>query len=226
MAAFTRAYMAAPGGSASDTVLASWPKPGPYATKLLTIARENPTSPTRFEAMQWVVEHDQADRDALDEALTILSKDFAGDDRIGVVVQQLVHATSPAAEAFLRAVIKDNSDNICRGTAVYMLGMLMKNRAQSVTEVDPDATAQARRKRDMDAAEALFTQTMNDYPDIIGGSSFTLGQSASDAIFEMRSPLAIGKVAPDITGDDIDGKPMKLSEFHGKVVMLDFWGDW
>jgi hypothetical protein len=38
--------------------------------------------------------------------------------------------------------------------------------------------------------------------------------------------LAIGKAAPEITGEDIDGKPLKLSDYKGKVVVLDFWGNW
>ena len=38
--------------------------------------------------------------------------------------------------------------------------------------------------------------------------------------------LAIGKVAPDIVGEDIDGKKFKLSDYRGKVVVLDFWGHW
>ena len=38
--------------------------------------------------------------------------------------------------------------------------------------------------------------------------------------------FAIGQTAPEITGKDLDGKPMKLSEFRGKVVVLDFWGHW
>ena len=41
-----------------------------------------------------------------------------------------------------------------------------------------------------------------------------------------REALAIGKPAPEIEGIDHDGKPMKLSDFKGKVVVLDFWGDW
>jgi AhpC/TSA family len=36
----------------------------------------------------------------------------------------------------------------------------------------------------------------------------------------------IGATAPEITGKDLDGKVMKLSEFRGKVVVLDFWGFW
>ena len=38
--------------------------------------------------------------------------------------------------------------------------------------------------------------------------------------------LAIGKVAPEIAGVDIDGAKFKLSDYRGKVVVLDFWGDW
>jgi hypothetical protein len=38
--------------------------------------------------------------------------------------------------------------------------------------------------------------------------------------------LAIGQPAPDIVGVDVDGKAMKLSDYRGKVVVLDFWGDW
>ena len=38
--------------------------------------------------------------------------------------------------------------------------------------------------------------------------------------------LAIGQVAPEITGVDVDGKKFQLSDYRGKVVVLDFWGDW
>src|SRR5262249_10220364 len=31
--------------------------------------------------------------------------------------------------------------------------------------------------------------------------------------------------APEIVGTDVDGKSLKLSDFRGKVVLLDFWGD-
>ena len=52
-----------------------------------------------------------------------------------------------------------------------------------------------------------------------------LGERAERDLFEIRN-LAIGKVAPEIEGEDIDGKPLKLSDFKGKVVVLDFWGHW
>jgi len=32
-----------------------------------------------------------------------------------------------------------------------------------------------------------------------------------------------GKRAPDIVGEDADGVQFKLSDYRGKVVLLDFW---
>lgn len=41
-----------------------------------------------------------------------------------------------------------------------------------------------------------------------------------------RRGLAIGDIAPEIAGFDLDGAPFRLSDHRGKVVVLDFWGDW
>jgi peroxiredoxin len=38
--------------------------------------------------------------------------------------------------------------------------------------------------------------------------------------------LSIGKLAPDIEGKDFDEVAFKLSDYRGKIVVLDFWGDW
>jgi hypothetical protein len=36
----------------------------------------------------------------------------------------------------------------------------------------------------------------------------------------------VGMLAPEIEGPDLDGVQFKLSDYRGKVVMLDFYGDW
>lgn len=33
----------------------------------------------------------------------------------------------------------------------------------------------------------------------------------------------VGQPAPQMAGLDLDGKPFQLSDYRGKVVMLDFW---
>ncbi len=51
------------------------------------------------------------------------------------------------------------------------------------------------------------------------------GQLAKSTIFELTK-LQVGLPAPDIEGKDLDGVAFKLSDYKGKVVLLDFWGDW
>ena len=46
-------------------------------------------------------------------------------------------------------------------------------------------------------------------------------------IEQQKKQLTSGNVsAPDFTLNDADGKPVTLSQFHGKWVVLDFWGSW
>ncbi len=86
-------------------------------------------------------------------------------------------------------------------------------------------------------SEALLERVINEFGDVpyavrwvepsvkarLGGR--TLADLARPKLDALRS-LGVGKVAPDIQGEDIDGKPMKLSDYRGKIVVLVFWGTW
>jgi peroxiredoxin len=51
------------------------------------------------------------------------------------------------------------------------------------------------------------------------------GADFAKAINEVRA-LSPGAIAPDFTQNDINDKPVKLSDFRGKYVLLDFWASW
>lgn len=44
--------------------------------------------------------------------------------------------------------------------------------------------------------------------------------------FEAAKKTAVGVMAMDFTQNDKDGKPVKLSDFKGKYVLVDFWASW
>lgn len=46
------------------------------------------------------------------------------------------------------------------------------------------------------------------------------------SLYESERQLGIGAEAPLFTMNQVDGKPLKLSDLRGKVVLLDFWASW
>ncbi len=52
-----------------------------------------------------------------------------------------------------------------------------------------------------------------------GFDSYAVGQAP-------KVGFEVGNLAPEIQGEDLDGVKFKLSDYRGKVVVLDFWGDW
>jgi cytochrome c biogenesis protein CcmG/thiol:disulfide interchange protein DsbE len=42
----------------------------------------------------------------------------------------------------------------------------------------------------------------------------------------VASAMKVGEIAPDFTRADLNGKPVQLSKYRGKVVLLNFWATW
>lgn len=57
------------------------------------------------------------------------------------------------------------------------------------------------------------------------GSSGDQGFVAGNGIIKTL-PAAQRKAPSDVSGESLDGKPLALSDFRGKVVVLNVWGSW
>ena len=76
--------------------------------------------------------------------------------------------------------------------------------------------------------EAAFVKVVDDFGDVKlsdAEDSPTIGDRVESELFELRY-LTVGREAPEIEGEDVDGVTFKLSDYRGKVVVIDFWGDW
>ena len=83
------------------------------------------------------------------------------------------------------------------------------------------------------AATALdavkYEQQLVAYADEIKGNTALNGNPAVQSFIkamEKAKPLSIGHQAPDFTITGMDGKQVKLSDYKGKYVMVDFWASW
>ena len=81
--------------------------------------------------------------------------------------------------------------------------------------------------KDMEAAEKMLSEKvkfgrLKEYYQ--GYMDRVLAQKRAEE--EAAKAQAPGVEAPDFTLNDIDGKPLSLSSFRGKYVLIDFWGSW
>ena len=74
-------------------------------------------------------------------------------------------------------------------------------------------------------AEALFERAAEKYGDVKIPGDGTVGERAKAELYEIRH-LLVGKAAPDVEGEDQDGRRFRLSDYRGKVVLLDFWSEY
>ena len=74
--------------------------------------------------------------------------------------------------------------------------------------------------------QTLFDKSPNPkVKDNINNARARVATRAEGARF-VAERLQIGMVAPEIEAEDLDGVSFKLSDYRGKVVVIDFWGDW
>ncbi|MBI3408898.1 MAG: redoxin domain-containing protein [Planctomycetes bacterium] len=218
-----------------------------FALKFLELAEKNPKDSVAVDALiqavwqvnnTWPAEIVGKDLAAA-RALALLERDHIQSDKLGSVCQRVSFGFSKEYETFLRAVLAKSPHKSVRGLACLGLAHFLSNRLQRLDlvreqpqfakefedlfgkEYLEELKRQDRAKAEKEA-EGLFERAAEKYGDVQASVSATVGVKAKAELFEMRH-LSVGKEAPDIEGQDQDGKRFKLSDYRGKVVLLDFW---
>ena len=78
----------------------------------------------------------------------------------------------------------------------------------------------------LEYTEKRFEEAKNALEDLAASTKDAGLRQQIESKLQIASKFAIGMVAPDIVGLDLDGTEFQLSDYSGKVIFLDFWGDW
>jgi peroxiredoxin len=213
-----------------------------YAQRFLALAQEDPMGPSAFDALNRAILCGRGE--SADAAVDQLRRDWKTSPRMAEVIFPIGSSMSPNAENLLREVIAKNTDRNARGPALLVLATLLEGYAAILMHRNesPEKAQLLERYYNKDhldriltadsiallgESESLYAQAQNEFGDVklSPRASQTIGEFAKRRLNRLRV-LAPGKPAPEIDGEDTDGKPLKLSEYRGKLVLLVFWASW
>jgi hypothetical protein len=198
--------------------------------QVIRLLKEQPDVAKRFEQAYGkdnLEDLQKADATKIEAESVRYFKDFGAKyaaqmkpDRVVQLCQRLGQMDGASGETLLRMFLEKDTRRDVQGVACLALARSLKSRADGM----PDSQAKDAEKLRQESEE-LFGRATDKYGDVKLPFRGTVGDQAKGELFELRY-LSIGKEAPEVEGEDADGKKFKLSDYRGKVVLLDFWGHW
>ncbi|HEY8747180.1 MAG TPA: TlpA disulfide reductase family protein [Tepidisphaeraceae bacterium] len=222
------------------------PNPATYVAKLIDLAKSDPTGPGGFEALIAAVDYSNTSWKWKDEpvrpdlAIEMLTAGHIENPKLAETFPSLKDLLTKPSRELLRQAAEKNPSRDVRGQALFYLAENQKEHAE-ILEICREVPAFKARlddngsdwmanlfasdPKDLHAhAIELLERARKEFADIKAGEE-SIGAQADRSLFQLQK-LDIGQIAPEITGNDQNGVPMKLSDYRGKVVALVFWAGW
>lgn len=219
------------------------PDPAPFHARARALVDEDPADETGFDALCWSIAN-QDDPEQLGRDIALLGRHHSGNARMVDALTMLQYSRSAAGTALLEEVGRESPHREVRGRALMAQATALANDLTLSAGLAEMGDSEERRgfvhyagQAELDRLLALerapverrivgiYETVLRDYADVPAPRAGVIGDQAKAALYEMEH-LVVGKVAPDIAGEDIQGVAFKLSDYRGKVVLLDFWGHW
>jgi RNA polymerase sigma factor (sigma-70 family) len=212
-----------------------------FTRRFLLLAQSHPEDPVAVEALAWPFTIGCWDLGPLAEkAVDLLIKDHLPRGKFGPICRDLAFIPNRNAERLFRAALEESEDREVRGWSSFGQAQCLRIQIEEGHAADP--------KKALEDAERLYQKAAAEYGDLefpeelwpnlvrrtveaanvdntVDSGRNTLADFAQIKLMALRAhrDLVVGKPAYEIEGEDIDGKPMKLGDHRGKVVVLFFW---
>jgi hypothetical protein len=188
-----------------------------YTPEFRDLARKNPGTEVALTAKLWVIQHAYYEQNfnirftlagrLAEEVMT----EFPDSPRLARLAELSYVFRDDQKQEILGRLAVASPHPAVRGEALLALARI------DLESDDPEAIARAR-ERLQDLRENYAAVPWR----------YTTFGNVADSHLDPHGPqaLAIGAQAPEISGLTHDGRPVALSAFRGKVVILEFWGKW
>lgn len=191
-----------------------------YAKKALALSKTMQTTDQgSFDALVFAMSMVSRgnNKEIMKEAVDMIVKDHSKNPKMISVLGFI--SSTPDGASILEKIATKTDDRNLAGLAWYAI---TENLQQQSGEVGIKQAEELNKRTEM-----IYEKLAKDYADVpMANGRGTIGSTIKAALFELQN-LSIGKVAPEVLCLNIDGdKEDKLSNYKGKVVVLDIWATW
>jgi peroxiredoxin len=231
-------------GLSADAVAQETPA-APAVPAVAAQAAKEPATRESLEASMQLLAL-EPDAEAAKRAIDAIAGSGA-DPKLLVALVQTAARSKPnlSTEALFQALVDRVENRDVQGWACYSLSRVLRDYAADVAYWNDPKTAPAAREAYAqrrgaqlmaanvargapalkEASLVALRRVVDDFFFADHRKAGYLGAVAEAELYELEH-LQVGMVAPEIAGSDEDDVAFKLSDYRGKVVLVDFWGYW
>ena len=198
-----------------------------FSPRFLEFGIKNPNDPDACEALLMALRTSDArtgkNNVTLNTVCGELLKNHAKKPEIKRALGELSSFGEAVADKVIDEVIANHPNRKIRAIAVRSVAEAREQAAQTGTLLKdrPDFRKNFEGFRGKEFADDLMAKV-----DTNKAESVRLRKILADQYADVLPDLSIGKTAPEVVSKNLDGKPVRLSELRGRVVVLDIWATW
>jgi len=179
-------------------------RPDPMGTvdMIIKLAKKTPKAEGVEQGLLWSVKHARGDQRK--ESGDLLLTHYKDSETIGQLAYIYSRMWRGGEDELRQIIAKTGNEKVRQGATYYLASKLVK--------------------RDTKSEGISMMKKLQKLPELAETNPKLLEQIKGELF--VAENLSVGCKAPDIVGTDHEGKEFKLSDYKGKVVLLDFWGIW
>ncbi|MFT4511836.1 MAG: hypothetical protein ACI89X_001042 [Planctomycetota bacterium] len=182
------------------------PPTGDFISTAQEHAKEFAGTDAAVPFLGFILKNASRERNAVKWAVKALASEHVDSKAIGDIVDYLPKVARMAGRT-ARSLLSDVADNHS-DKAIRVKALLARARMHGAANKTEQAVADLKMVMELTTDADLLAE-------------------AKEALVEVQKVApSVGAAAPEIDGVDVDGVNFKLSDYRGKVVLLDFWGFW
>jgi RNA polymerase sigma factor (sigma-70 family) len=176
----------------------------PKLTELMALLEQNPTSHFAMDAAIWILLN-TPDGPEVEKAADVIIQEHIETPELLELCKEQDRVRHRSSKRLLQAFLEKNPSAEIKEIACYTLATLLKD--QAWYGLKKQTTAEAIK---------YFERLLREFP------KSRQRLNAERGLYELRH-LRIGSPAPETLGVDLNGQPLNLRDYRGKVVALYFW---